>query len=142
MDSQIARIRASCSIAWAWRILGLPGTPAKDCKSPFRQEKRASFRIYQARDGERWFDHGDASGGDVVDLWAKAKGITVVQALHTLQAMTGAEAPKRLPERVLPRDGIRWPPDLRTPQEDECRALAALRGLSPRRSSWPAASAP
>ena len=131
MDSQISRVRASCSIAWAWRILGLPGTPAKDCKSPFRQEKRASFRIYQARDGERWFDHGDASGGDVIDLWAKAKGCSVTEALHTLQAMTGTEAPQRPLERVSAPEGIRWPPDIRTPSETDCRALGALRGLSP-----------
>ena len=131
MDSQISRIRASCSIAWAWRILGLPGTPAKDCKSPFRLEKRASFRIYQAGDGERWFDHGDASGGDIVDFVARAKGCSVAQALHTLQAMTGTEAPQRPIERVLSPEGIRWPPDIRTPQEAECRDLAALRGLSP-----------
>ena len=131
MESSIARIRATCSIAWAWRILGLPGTPAKDCKSPFRTEKRASFRIYQAGDGERWFDHGEASGGDVVDFVAKAKGVSVTEALRTLQAMTGAKAPNRPPQRVSLPQGIRWPPDIRTPLGDECRALGALRSLSP-----------
>ena len=131
MDSQISRVRATCSIAWAWRILDLPGTPAKDCKSPFRQEKRASFRIYQAKDGERWFDHGDASGGDVVDFVAKAKGCSVTEALHALQAMTGTEAPDRPLERVSAPEGIRWPPDIRTPSETDCRALGALRSLSP-----------
>jgi hypothetical protein len=131
MDSQITKIRATCSIAWAWRILGLPGKPAKDCKSPFRQETRASFSIYQAKDGERFFDHGDSSGGDVVDFVAKAKGVSVKEALASLQSMTGTEAPDSPPERVLPRDGIRWPPDIRTPLGDECRALAQLRGLDP-----------
>src|SRR4029077_12099560 len=100
MDSQIARIRATCSIAWAWRILGLAGKPAKDCKSPFRSENRASFSIYHAKDGERWYDHGDASGGDIIDFWARAKGVTVKEALATLLAMTGSEAPNRPPERV------------------------------------------
>jgi hypothetical protein len=131
MNSQIARIRASCSIAWAWRILGLPGKPAKHCKSPFRSENRASFSIYQAKDGDRYFDHAEASGGDVVDFVAKAKGVTVTEALRILCAMTGTEAPNRPPERVLPRDGIRWPPDIRTPLGGECRALATLRSLSP-----------
>ena len=45
--------------------------------------------------------------------------------------MMGSEAPGRPPERVLPRDGIRWPPDIRTPLAGECRALGALRSLSP-----------
>ena len=131
MESSIARVRATCSIAWAWRILGLPGTPAKDCKSPFRTENRASFSIYHAGDGDRYFDHGDASGGDVVDFVAKAKGVSVAEALHILQSMTDTEAPNRPPQRVLPRDGIRWPPDIRTPLEAECHALARLRGLFP-----------
>jgi hypothetical protein len=131
MDSSIARIRATCSIAWAWKILGLPGKPAKDCKSPFRSEKRASFSIYQAKDGERWFDHGDASGGDVLDFWAKAKGCSVKEALLSLQFMTATENPNRPPERVSSPEGIRWPPDIRKPSETECRALAGLRGLDP-----------
>ena len=138
MDSQISRIRATCSIAWAWKILGLPGTPAKDCKSPFRQEKRASFRIYQAKDGERFHDHGDASGGDVVDFVAKAKGCSVKEALHTLQAMTGTEAPQRPPEAFSAPQGletaaavIQWPENLCPPTQDECQQLARLRSLSP-----------
>ena len=131
MDSSISRVRATCSIAWAWRILGFPGKPAKDCKSPFRSENRASFSIYQAKDGERFFDHGDGSGGDVVDFVAKAKGVTVKEALATLCAMTGPEAPDRPPERVSEPKGIRWPPDIRMPLGDECHALATLRSLSP-----------
>jgi hypothetical protein len=131
MESKIAEIRSRCSIAWVWRLLDLPGKPAKDCKSPFRSENRASFSIYQAGDGERWYDHGDSSGGDVVDFFARAKGVTVKEALHTLQSMTGAEAPNRPPEALLPREGIRWPPDIRTPSKAECRALGALRRLSP-----------
>lgn len=138
MDSQITKIRATCSIAWAWRILGLPGKPAKDCKSPFRTETRASFSIYQAKDGERFFDHGDSSGGDVVDFVAKAKGITVKEALAILCAMTGTEAPNRPQDAFsLPQEGktadkpIQWPENLSVPQEEECQQLAALRSLSP-----------
>ena len=130
MDSQISRVRAACSIAWAWKILGLPGVPAKDCKSPFRTEKRASFSVYTAKDGERWFDHGEGAGGDVIDLVARAKGITVKEALATLLAMTGLEAPERPPKAFKSSEGIRWPPDIKAPSEAECRALGALRGLS------------
>jgi hypothetical protein len=131
MDSQIAKIRASCSIAWAWCILGLPGAPAKECKSPFREDKRPSFSVYRKDGCERWWDYAEGAGGDVLDFWARAKSITVKEALISLSSMTGAEAPNRPPQLVLTPSGIRWPPDLRTASEDECRALATLRSLSP-----------
>jgi hypothetical protein len=138
MDSQIAKIRAACTIAWAWRILNLPGTPARNCKSPFRTETRASFSIYQAKDGERWFDHSLGIGGDVVDFVAQAKGVGIAQALRTLQAMTGTEAPQSPPDaflepqRVETADNtIQWPENLCAPTPEECRQLSALRSLSP-----------
>ena len=131
MDSQIARIRASCSIAWAWWILGLPGAPAKECKSPFREDKRPSFSVYRKDGWERWWDYAEGAGGDVIDLWARAKGVTVKEALSSLIAMAGTEPLNRPPEAFLPQGGVRWPPDLRTASEDECRALGALRNLSP-----------
>ena len=140
MDSQISRIRAELSLPQAWKILGLPGEPKVNCdlKSPFRQDKKPSFRIYEGKDHLRFFDHGDASGGDVCDLWAIAKGIDVRDALHQILDYLGDKerpsarfkAPQGSPERVSAPEGIRWPPDIRTPQEAECRALAALRGLS------------
>ena len=131
VESQISRIRAACSIAWAWRTLGLPGAPAKECKSPFRTEKRASFSVYRAKDGERFFDHGTGQGGDCIDFWARAKGVSVTEALTELLAITGAKALNRPPERVFPAEGVRWPPDIREPLAEECRALGALRGLTP-----------
>src|SRR5258708_4747814 len=77
MDTQIERIKAGLSIAAAWTHLGLRGRPARECRSPFRDDKHASFSVYTAKDGERWYDHGTASGGDVLDLWARAKDLTL-----------------------------------------------------------------
>jgi hypothetical protein len=134
MDSVIQKIRASISLFEAWRILDLPGTPRKgDLRSPFREDKRASFTIYSAKDHLRFHDHASGEGGDVVDLWARAKGISVKDAIAEITGSTHtpARAPDRPPEAVFPPQGIRWPPDLRAPSEAEYRALAALRGLSP-----------
>lgn len=132
MDSVIERVRASLSLFDVWRMLDLPGTPRiGDLRSPLREDKRASFTIYQAKGHLRFHDHASGEGGDCIDLWARAKGVTVKEALRQLLATTGSEAPNRPPERVLPRDGIRWPPDIRTPLAGECCALAALRKLSP-----------
>lgn len=138
--TSIERIRREMSITRAWRILGLPGTPrvARDIKSPFRQDKKPSFQIYQAKDGhQRWFDHGSASGGDCIDFWVAAKGVSSPEAIKEIMAYLGdpASVPVKAinspPEPSKASDGIRWPPDIREPRDDECRALGSLRGLSP-----------
>jgi hypothetical protein len=143
MDSQIERIKAELSIAAAWRFLGLRGHPARECRSPFREDKCASFSVYQEKGWERWWDHGSAQGGDVVDLWARAKGISVKEAVADIldlspTSSSHAKAPNRPPERVLPLKeekiadkAIQWPENLAPPSEEECRQLAALRSLSP-----------
>jgi hypothetical protein len=136
MDSAIERIKSGLSIAAAWRHLGLRGSCGKECRSPFRDDKHASFSVYRQDGWERWWDHGSASGGDVVDLWARAKEITVKEATLDILASfphldSHAKAPNRPLEASKRLNGIRWPPDIRAPSETECRALGALRGLSP-----------
>jgi hypothetical protein len=127
MESKIEKIRSACSIAWAWRILGLPGEPARTCKSPFREDKKPSFSVYRAKDSERWHDQGTGEGGDVVDFWAKAKGITVQEAIIRLGAMTGMAEPP--PHSRYTVSIIVWPPDFLPPTELECRSLGMLREL-------------
>ena len=134
MNSAIAQIRASVSLFDVWRDLQLPGTPRLgDQRSPLREDKRASFTIYQAGGHLRFHDHGSGEGGDCIDLWARAKGISVKEAIAEMNgtAHAPAKASNRPLEAFSKHQGIRWPPDIRTPQEDECRALAALRSLSP-----------
>src|SRR4029077_5075455 len=67
------------------------------------------------------------------DLWARSRGITVKEAIAEMSSasIAPAKAPNRPPEAFHAPHGIRWPPDIRTPQEGECRALTALRHLSP-----------
>jgi hypothetical protein len=129
MSSKIERIRASCSIEWAWKILGLPGTPGRTCKSPFREDKKPSFSVYVAKDGQRWFDQAEGVGGDVVDFWARAKGIGNQYAIDQLGALIGEATPP--PAAKYKRAEIDWPDDLRPPTDLECVSLAMLRGLNP-----------
>ena len=73
----------------------------------------------------------------MLDLWARAKGLSVKEAVADILSLTGGtsspvKASNRPAEAVLPLGGVRWPPDLREPQEKECHALGALRGLSPK----------
>ena len=130
MESKIDRVRAACSIEWAWKILGLPGKPGRNCNSPFRQDKKPSFSVYMAKDGERWYDQGEGVGGDVVDFWAQAKGISVKEALDRLGAMMGeATPPKTGSYKVSEEKTVEWPGDLRFPTTLECVSLGMLRDL-------------
>lgn len=136
-DSTAARLRKEFSIGWAWSHLGLPGRPSKDCHSPFRTDKRKSFSVYTDGQGwERWFDHGEGSGGDVIDLWARAKGISVPEAIKDMAGLFNGADHKTAsgsdysaaPGPVKP---IRWPPDLAPVAQAECIGLGLLRGLHP-----------
>jgi DNA primase len=108
----------------------LPGAPARQCRSPFREDKKPSFSVYLSSGWERWYDHGEDCGGDVVDFWARAKEISVSEAIDQLSAMTGRspEPPKGGTYKLA---SIEWPADLRSPTELECHSLAMLRGLLP-----------
>ena len=75
----IEEIKARYTIADAWRDEGCPGEPGRSCKSPFRDDKHASFSVYD--DGRKFKDHADDCGGDVLDFIAKARGCTPAEAL-------------------------------------------------------------
>jgi hypothetical protein len=139
MDSQIERIKRELSLERAWKILDMPGEPAlnRDLRSPFRQDKNPSFRLYQARDHVRYHDHGTGLGGDVLDLWAAAKEISIPEAITQIEAYLGDMMPleraRKPVERVsAPRQGF-VPPSVpwRPPGPDDCRGLARLRKLDP-----------
>jgi len=65
--------KARLTIPELWHWLGLPGQPAKSCKSPFRDDHRPSFSIYA--EGTRWRDFTTGKGGDAIAFLAQAKGL-------------------------------------------------------------------
>ena len=144
MESQIRRIKEHLSITRAWELLNLPGKPGSSTRSPLRPDKRPSFSIYRQGQWERWYDHGLGVGGDVVDLWAAVRKITVPEAITEILAAIPAlaldpgafkppaatmshRAPQNAPEGQT--RSVRWPPDIRLPTQNECRELSSLRSL-------------
>lgn len=75
----------------AWKALNLPGTPARVCKSPLREDKNPSFTIYDS--GQRWKDWGTDDGGDVIDFIGKACNLSVKDAIAEFRKMAGGDAP-------------------------------------------------
>lgn len=50
--------------------------------SPFRSETQASFKV--SRTKNRWYDHGEGIGGNVIDLVCKVLKCTIKEALNFL----------------------------------------------------------
>lgn len=122
-----------------WTLLGLPGQPKRKCRSPFREERHASFSIHA--NGQRFTDFGTGDTGDAIDFLARALGLSPAQSLRRFLELAGAtgthanEVPflgKRLrshevDERLAKRH--RWPV-FHAPTVSELAAVAELRGLS------------
>ena len=51
--------------------------------SPFRSETQASFKVSKRLN--RWYDHGEGTGGNVIDLVCKMRQCTVKEALEFLE---------------------------------------------------------
>ncbi len=54
--------------------------------SPFRSETQASFKV--SRSLNRWYDHGEGLGGNVIDLICRLKNCSVGETLEWLQGQT------------------------------------------------------
>jgi len=135
---EVAKERLSVPAVWV--MLGLPGRPGKSCRSPFREDRKASFSIY--REGRKWKDHSTGEGGDVADFLAAACTLSPEAACRKLIELAGGmpsfpqfpqiqREEKRkgddLSERARKREA--WP-TFETPTDAELRAIAELRGLS------------
>lgn len=135
-NGPLARAKDRIRIPEAWERLGLPGKPGKACKSPFREDRNASFSVFN--DGLRWHDFATGGSGDVVDLIARAKGISAKEAARLLIEWTG-EGDSSLPSgpslpvkprtpkteaKPLPRI-----PELKKPSYDDLRAIQIQRRL-------------
>jgi len=133
----IEEIKSAYDIPRAWRELGLEGDPGSCVPSPFREDRHASFSVYN--EGRRWKDHSGhgRGGGDVVDFVADALRCKTTEALRWFSdrmegRATSTPPPKRSASNATgtqaPRKKIL--PNLRIGGSEELKELAALRGLS------------
>jgi CHC2 zinc finger len=110
--------KRTLSIADAWLALGLNGTPARACCSPFRDERNPSFSI--TPDGTLWHDFADGTGGDVVCFVKRATACDDAEAIRRVLSLAGIDASAHLPPlRLAPRPPAPPPP----PKRDALRGL-------------------
>lgn len=72
-----------------WRLLGLPGEPKASCRSPFRDERHASFSIFA--DGQAARDHAMGENFDGPQFLAKVLGLPIEEAIARFVAMAGGQ---------------------------------------------------
>jgi hypothetical protein len=73
--------------------------PAKSCRSPFREDRNASFSVFG--DGRRWKDFASGEGGDAIDFLALARGIDTRTATKEFLSMAGADSPRPVTAQPL-----------------------------------------
>jgi len=83
----IDNLNSEYPIEDAWYDLGLPGHPAKSCKSPFRPEKHASFSVFD--NGRRFKDFTTGEGGDIIDFVTKALNCSCGEAIKWVRDRIG-----------------------------------------------------
>lgn len=62
----------------------------RSCKSPFREDRHASFSVYD--EGRKFKDHATGEQGDVIDFFVLARGISKSEAARELIALAGTTA--------------------------------------------------
>lgn len=72
-------------------VLGFGELAKKSAKSPFRDEKTASFGIYNSDGRWRWKDHGTNEGGDEVDFLGKIRALDNKSAIEEFIRIAGVE---------------------------------------------------
>ena len=129
--SPLELAKESLDIPALWDHLGLPGRPGKSCKSPFREDRKPSFSIFD--NGRGFKDHATGEAGGLVEFVQLAAGLDNSEACRYLieLANTGSAA---APTIKRPLVGGSKPRPFTLPQIDSGRiaeldALARSRGL-------------
>ena len=119
-----------------WKALGFEGSPKTSCKSPFREDKNASFSIFE--DGRKWKDHATEQGGDVVEFVKLALGVDYPDVRKWFSERLGVEigtsgnfsSTSSTSSIDCTSKKIQWPSKLVTGTEATWEAFAKMRGYS------------
>ena len=135
-----AEAKARYDVPAMRKMLGIPGEPTHgNSFSPFREESRPSFSIYD--DGRKWKDHANGLGGDSIELAKVWHDFTGPELREFLMERLGIDFPDRgarvpakmftpTPKPPAPPKKIEWPRGLLTGREEMWEGFAERRGLS------------
>jgi len=129
MKHDLETLKERVRIPEVWQRLGLPGTPGKSCRSPFRAEKSPSFSVYD--EGRKWKDFSTNEGGDVIDFVAHACNVHAQEATRRFLAIAGEPVSIAPMKAESSRAGALALPVLHRGDDREIMALAQARCLRP-----------
>lgn len=134
-ELSIEEIKARLDIPTVWRLLALPGEPGKSIPSPFREDRKPSFSVFDG--GRRFRDHSTGDAGTVVDFVALALNLSLGDAVKWARNRCGGAvlplavaAPAYRARSGGVREKGRPMPRLRLARAGELETLAALRGVT------------
>ena len=115
-----------------WRRFNFPGDPKTSCKSPFREDHRASFSV--SRNGTLFNDFASGTGGDAVDFFQLATGLSKTEACRKFIELAGGAAampsPQPRPAAIERKRERPVFPDFERGGPADFIQLAGLRNLS------------
>lgn len=129
----IAEAKARLRIPALWARLDLPGLPKVSCKSPFREDRSASFSV--SADGALFNDFATGEAGDAVDFLQIATGLSPEAAFRKFIGLAGGSVheAKPLPKRPAATPHARPKPVFPTFErgdDADLHRLAELRKVS------------
>lgn len=133
----LAEAKQRLTIDALWTHFGFAGKPSKSCRCPLHEDGSNSFSV--TPDGTLWNCFSGCGGGDVVDFFTIASGLSPADACRSFIALAGgAPIPATpRPPRPTPEDDdksksnqrAQWPPfDVLT--DEAVATLAKLRHVS------------
>jgi hypothetical protein len=96
----LAQWKERLNIPGLWRLLDLPGDPKVCCRSPFREDKNASFSV--SPEGLLFNDFATGEAGDPIDFLRIATGLSREAACRKFIEMAGGAASSPLPVKRTP----------------------------------------
>jgi len=129
----LAEAKTRLSIPDLWHRLELPGEPKVACRSPFREDRCASFSV--SPDGLLFNDFATGEAGDAIDFLRIATGLPFGTACKRFLELAGGAVSSPLPVRQTPPASpqVRQKPSLpmmRRGTATELEAVANLRAVS------------
>jgi hypothetical protein len=132
--------KARLNIHTLWHHFGYPGDPRNNpCHSPFRDDNKPSFSVNE--DGALWHDFATGEGGDAVDFFQRASGLSERDAIRKFLELAGGSftppppAPRPKPKPAEAKAKPKFP-DFRTGTRADFDALARLRGIGREGLEW------
>ncbi|KAB2639803.1 MAG: hypothetical protein DVB25_04970 [Verrucomicrobia bacterium] len=130
-----AEAREKYTIEDLWQAFGYSGTPKGTVKSPFREERQASFSIHS--DSRAWKDHSTGESGDVIEFVRHALGGC---DYNTVRDWFGERlgidhhdcipAPSKTTKKPESKKVIQWPAGIRDGNTGAWNAFATSRSIA------------